>query len=179
MSRAWRFILSRGHRPVQWLWVSAAVIAFDQLTKLWISYHLGLFDVEQILPFFNLTLLHNQGAAFSMLSHASGWQRWFFIALGIAVSLGIMAWLRRLPASGQALLSSGLALILGGALGNVLDRVWRGYVVDFIQVHYGHWTFPAFNLADSAITIGAALVILDSLLNKADQDSESAGAGQA
>lgn len=169
MSEVWGFSLSRGHRPVQWLWISAAVIVLDQLTKVWISHSLGLFDVVPVLPFFNLTLLHNTGAAFSMLDHASGWQRWFFIALGIGVSLGIMAWLRRLPASGQALLSSGLSLIVGGALGNVLDRVWRGYVIDFIQVHYGHWNFPAFNLADSAITVGAALVILDSLLNKAGE----------
>src|SRR6185503_10560221 len=108
--------------------------------------------------------LHNEGAAFSFLSNAGGWQRWLFVALGVGVSGGILYWLRRLPAKGQGLLAAGVSLILGGALGNVIDRVLQGHVIDFIRVHWAEHYFPAFNVADSAITIGAAFVILDSLL---------------
>jgi signal peptidase II len=108
--------------------------------------------------------LHNTGAAFSFLSDASGWQRWVFVGLGVAVSAGILVWLRRLPSKGQGLLAAGLSLILGGALGNVIDRVLHGHVIDFIRVHYDEHYFPAFNVADSAITIGAVLIVLDNLL---------------
>jgi signal peptidase II len=113
-----------------------------------------------------LTHQHNAGAAFSMLNNASGWQRWFFIALGLSVSVVLMIWLRRIRSSEQLLLPVGLALILGGALGNVIDRVWLGYVIDFIHVHYDRvgFSFPAFNVADSAITVGAACLILDAFL---------------
>jgi signal peptidase II len=108
--------------------------------------------------------LHNEGAAFSFLSDAAGWQRWMFIGLGVVVSVGILVWLRRLPPKGQHLLAAGLSFVLGGALGNVIDRVLWGHVIDFIRVHYEEHYFPAFNVADSAITIGAALLILDNLL---------------
>ena len=108
--------------------------------------------------------LHNEGAAFSFLSDAAGWQRWLFTGLGLAVSAGILVWLRRLPAQGHNVLAAGLSLVLGGALGNVIDRVFWGHVIDFIRVHYEDWYFPAFNVADSAITVGAALLILDNLL---------------
>jgi signal peptidase II len=147
-----------------WLWVSMAVILLDQLTKYAVAQNLREFDQIVLLPVLSLVRLHNEGAAFSILSDASGWQRWFFTALGIAVSIGIMIYLRRLPARGQGVLAAGLAFVLGGALGNVIDRVLWGHVIDFISVHYGGWSFPAFNVADSAITIGAALLILDTLL---------------
>ena len=148
-----------------WLWVGVAVMALDQWTKWLIVQH---FDQEyqrvDLLPMLQLMRLHNTGAAFSFLSDADGWQRWVFIGLGVAVSAGILVWLRRLPAKGQGLLASGLSLILGGALGNVIDRVLHGHVIDFIRVHYDEHYFPAFNVADSAITIGAVLIVLDNLL---------------
>ena len=145
-----------------WLWLSVAVMALDQWTKALVVDRFEEFDRLVLLPVLELMRLHNEGAAFSFLSDAGGWQRWVFIGLGVAVSAAILLWLRRLE--GQAILAAGLALILGGALGNVIDRVLWGYVIDFIRVHYEEHYFPAFNVADSAITIGAALVILDNLL---------------
>jgi signal peptidase II len=147
-----------------WLWLAIAVMALDQWTKRLITDHLVEFQQIVLLPVLEIMRLHNEGAAFSLLSHAAGWQRWLFTGLGIAVSIGILAWLRRLPARGQSLLAAGLSLILGGALGNVIDRVALGHVIDFIRVHYEQYYFPAFNVADSAITIGAILVIFDNLL---------------
>ncbi len=147
-----------------WLWLAVAVIALDQWTKSLVVERFAELDRLVLLPVLELMRLHNEGAAFSFLDDAGGWQRWLFIGLGVAVSAGILVWLRRLPAAGQALLAAGLSLILGGALGNVIDRVLLGYVIDFIRVHYEEHYFPAFNVADSAITIGAGLVILDNLL---------------
>ena len=149
-----------------WMWLSLAVIALDQWTKSLITSNFSEFDSVTLLPVLDLMRLHNEGAAFSFLSDASGWQRWLFTFLGIGVSAGIMIWLRRLPAKGQNMLAASLALIMGGALGNVIDRVLWGHVIDFIRVHYQAWYFPAFNIADSAITIGAGLLILDSLLHR-------------
>lgn len=147
-----------------WLWVSFVVMVLDQWVKGLVVERFDLYDSITVLPVLDITRLHNTGAAFSFLAGASGWQRWFFIGLGVVVSTAILIWLRRLPARGQQLLAAGLALILGGALGNVIDRVRWGYVVDFIHVHYERWYFPAFNVADSAITLGAVLLILDALL---------------
>ena len=147
-----------------WLWLAVLVMALDQWTKRLITEHLVEFQQIVVLPVLDIMRLHNEGAAFSFLSQAEGWQRWVFIGLGVVVSVGILAWLRRLPARGQNLLAAGLSLILGGALGNVIDRVLLGHVIDFIRVHYEQYYFPAFNVADSAITIGAILVILDNLL---------------
>lgn len=149
---------------VRWLWLSVAVIAVDQLSKWIIGHHMNLFDTVRIGSFFQLTLLHNTGAAFSFLSSASGWQQWVFIALGLIVSVIILFWLRRLPRSERRLLGAGLALVLGGALGNVIDRVARGFVIDFFDFFYKGHHFPPFNVADSAITVGAILVIVDTLL---------------
>ncbi|MBN1240569.1 MAG: lipoprotein signal peptidase [Gammaproteobacteria bacterium] len=160
MSGRWSLRASAG----RWLLLSLAVIVLDQWTKLLIMQNFREFDEIVLLPVLNLVRLHNEGAAFSFLSTASGWQRWVFTGLGIVVSLGIAIWLLRLPRKGQSLLAAGLALVMGGALGNVIDRIRFGHVVDFIHVHYGDAYFPAFNVADSAITIGAALLILDSLL---------------
>lgn len=145
-----------------WLWLTVIVLVTDQLTKAWVSASFSLYERLHLLPFLDITRVHNRGAAFSFLSSAAGWQRWFFSALALAVSLMIVIWLRRLP-SGQRRLAAGLAFVLGGALGNLWDRLQHGYVVDFIDVYYGNWHWPAFNVADSAITVGAALLILDAL----------------
>ncbi len=146
-----------------WLWLSAVIIVADQVTKWLVVQTFQLYDRLELLPFFALTRLHNPGAAFSFLSDASGWQRWFFITLGIAVTVLIMVWLRKLPPRGKGWLAAGLALIVGGALGNVIDRAIYGYVIDFISVYYQTWHVPAFNVADSAITVGAVILIIDSL----------------
>jgi signal peptidase II len=160
-SRRW-FGLNAG--ASNWLWLGVAVIALDQWTKWLILQRFEEFDRLVLLPVLEFMRLHNEGAAFSFLDDAGGWQRWLFIGLAVAVSAGILVWLRRLPAKGQGLLAAGLSLILGGALGNVIDRVLHGHVIDFIRVHYEEHYFPAFNVADSAITIGAILVVLDNLL---------------
>lgn len=147
-----------------WLIVSLAVIALDQLTKLQVTQELALYQRVPVLPFLDLVRLHNTGAAFSFLAGASGWQNWLFSGIAVVVSIGILWWLTRLPARGKTLLALGLALLLGGALGNLIDRVIYGYVVDFLLVYYGEWSYPAFNVADSAITGGVALLLFDGLV---------------
>ncbi|MSR14408.1 MAG: lipoprotein signal peptidase [Gammaproteobacteria bacterium] len=135
------------------------IIGTDQVTK-WLA--VGTFDYGVPMPLcpgLNLTLLHNTGAAFSFLASAGGWQRWFFVALATAAS-GYLVYLLRLPTPSSASYRLGLAFVLGGALGNLIDRLWLGYVVDFIQVYYRQWYWPAFNVADSAITVGAVLLLL-------------------
>jgi signal peptidase II len=144
-----------------WLGIALVVILLDQLSKTAILVAFQLGDSRTITPFFNLVRVHNSGAAFSFLAGASGWQRWFFVGLGVAAALFIV-WLLR-SHGGQRLFSWALALILGGAVGNVVDRLQHGYVVDFIQLHYSGWYFPSFNVADSAITLGAILLIVDEL----------------
>ena len=148
-----------------WLWLTALVVALDQLTKHLIVEHFALYQGITLAPMLQLMHLRNTGAAFSFLSGAGGWQRWVFVGLALAVSAAILVWLTRLPARGRGLLAASLALVMGGALGNVIDRLSRGYVIDFVRVHYQQWYFPAFNVADSAITIGAGLLILDNLLD--------------
>jgi signal peptidase II len=148
-----------------WLWLSMLVLALDQWTKRMILDRFEPYEEHILLPMLDIVRWHNEGAAWSFLSDAGGWQRWFFTALGIVVSGGILIWLRQLPAKGQGRVAAGLALVIAGALGNVIDRVHLGYVVDFIKVHYGGWIFPAFNVADSAITIGAGLIILDAVID--------------
>ena len=145
-----------------WLGIAAVIILVDQFTKTLIVGAFQLGDSHTVTSFFNIVRAHNTGAAFSFLAGAGGWQRWFFIGLGGAAALFIV-WMLR-SHGGQRLFSWALALILGGALGNVIDRLIHGYVVDFIQVHYAGRYFPAFNVADSAISIGAACLILDELL---------------
>jgi signal peptidase II len=147
---------------LKWLWLTGLVLVLDLLTKSVMSHYLVLYEPVAVFPGFNLTLMHNTGAAFSFLDNASGWQRWLFAFISIAVSTGIIIWLRRLQ-PGQRWLAAALALILGGALGNLWDRVTLGYVVDFIQVYYRDWSWPAFNVADSAISVGAAILVVDSL----------------
>jgi len=145
---------------LKWLWISAVVIILDQLTKYLASDLLVLHEPVAIIPFINLMLAHNTGAAFSFLSDAAGWQRWFFIVLALVVSAVILFWMHGLPQK-AARTAIPLALILGGALGNVWDRIQLGYVVDFIDVYYERWHWPAFNVADSSITIGTVLLIID------------------
>ena len=145
-----------------WLGIALLVILIDQFSKTLI---LGAFqhgDSRSVTSFFNLVRVHNTGAAFSFLAGASGWQRWFFVGLG-AVAAVFIVWMLR-SHGGQRLFSWALSLILGGAIGNVIDRLLHGYVVDFIQVHAAGWYFPSFNVADSAITVGAVLLILDELM---------------
>ncbi|MCO5975968.1 signal peptidase II [Ideonella oryzae] len=144
-----------------WLGLAAVVILLDQFSKTLILGFFELGDSHTVTSFFNVVRVHNPGAAFSFLAGASGWQRWFFIGLGAAASAFIVWMLRRHP--GQTLFCFAVSMILGGALGNVIDRVIHGYVVDFIQVHYAGRYFPSFNLADSAITLGAICLVLDEL----------------
>ena len=144
-----------------WLGIAAVVVVLDQITKAMILSALKLGDAHRVTAFFDIVRAHNRGAAFSFLNDASGWQRWFFIGLGLAAAAFIVWLLAR--HGGQRLFGWALALILGGAVGNVVDRLLHGYVVDFIQVHWRGAYFPSFNIADSAITVGAALLILDEL----------------
>ena len=151
-----------GGSLVPWLGIAIIVILLDQFSKTVI---LGMFQLDgsrTVTSFFNVVRVHNTGAAFSFLAGAAGWQRWFFIGLGAVAAVFIVWMLMR--HGGQRLFSWALALILGGAIGNVIDRMLHGYVVDFIQVHWRGWYFPSFNVADSAITVGAGLLILDELL---------------
>ena len=152
-------------RASAWLVLSALIILLDQLTKAYITRHFGVFEFTSVLPILDITRLHNVGAAFSFLATASGWQRWLFIALAVGVSIGITAWLVRLPPGTHSLLAAGLALVLGGAIGNVIDRIRLGHVIDFIHFHWDQAYFPAFNVADSAITLGAACLLLDALFD--------------
>mgnify|MGYP002041504665 FL=1 len=147
-----------------WPWLAWAVFLMgaDQITKTLILNHYQLGDSTFITSFFNIVRAHNTGAAFSFLSDAGGWQRWLFTGIGVAATIFIVWQLRAHP--GQKLFSFALSSILGGAVGNVVDRLMHGYVVDFLQFHYAGWYFPSFNLADAAITVGAACLILDELL---------------
>lgn len=158
-------ITSIDRRRWPWFIVSLCVVLADQLSKAYIVSHLGEFEVMAIFPVLDITLMHNVGAAFSLLATASGWQRWFFIVLAVGVSVGLAFWLYRLPGRGRNLLALGLSLILGGALGNVIDRIRLGSVIDFLHFHLSQAYFPAFNVADSAITVGAACLLLDAMLD--------------
>ena len=144
-----------------WLGIAFVVILLDQITKVLILRDFQLGDSRYVTEFFNIVRVHNTGAAFSFLADAAGWQRWFFVGLGAVATVFIVWMLRR--HGEQTLFSWALSLILGGAIGNVIDRLLHGYVVDFIQLHYGSAYFPSFNVADSAISVGAALLIFDEL----------------
>ncbi len=145
-----------------WLLLSLVVIVLDQLSKYWVDHAMQLYQSIELLPGLQLTYVRNTGAAFSFLSQAGGWQRWFFIGLGISASGLIGWWLYRLDRCRQIEAMS-WALVLGGALGNVIDRVLYGYVIDFLDVYYQDWHWPAFNVADSAISLGVVLLLIDSL----------------
>ena len=143
--------------------VALAVVVADQATKWAIVEWVPLYDRVPLNSFINLTHQKNTGAAFSFLANAGGWQRWFFVVLASIVSAVIAVWIWRIRKEGQAMLSLGLALVLGGAVGNLIDRIWFGHVTDFIQVWFGEWAFPSFNVADAGISVGAALLIIDAL----------------
>jgi signal peptidase II len=145
----------------RWLWVSLAVVVADLATKAWITSAFAYGESLRITPFFNLVLVHNKGAAFSFLADAGGWQRWFFTVVTIVISVAIVVMLRR--QHGSRLLALALALVLGGAIGNLYDRLTLGHVVDFVQLHALGLYWPAFNVADSAISVGVALLVWDSL----------------
>ncbi|WP_101759656.1 signal peptidase II [Oceanicoccus sp. KOV_DT_Chl] len=167
--------MSLNRQAVGWLLIAMFIVALDQWTKYLASTQLNYGIPVEILPVFNLTLQHNTGAAFSFLADAGGWQRWFFTAVSSLVSIVLFVWLCRLPRK-QPVLAASLSFILAGAVGNLWDRVALGYVVDFISVHYQGSFFPAFNIADSAITLGAAFMILDMFMNPDNHQSDKSNA---
>ncbi|RFF30102.1 signal peptidase II [Wenzhouxiangella sediminis] len=146
-----------------WLIMAAVVVALDLFTKELAMQYLELYRPNPVLSWLNLTLAHNTGAAFSFLASGSGWQRWFLSGVAVVIVAVLLVWLWRLPHRAR-LLPSALALVIGGAIGNLVDRIRFGYVIDFIDVHYAGWHWPAFNLADSAIVVGVILLLLDSLI---------------
>lgn len=161
--------LSGQRSMLPWLALSAVILVLDLVTKYLASSHLDYALPVNVIPgFFNLTLLHNTGAAFSFLATESGWQRWFFIALASLVSLALIKWLQTLQ--GDRWMAIAITLILGGALGNLYDRITLGYVVDFLHFFWDDYHFPAFNIADTAISIGAAMMILDLFRKHEDQE---------
>ena len=146
---------------LKWLGLSFLAVLLDQLSKLLIADNMQLYQSINIMPYVNLTYVHNTGAAFSFLSEAGGWQRWFFAALAIVIGSVIAVWLSRLKAH-ETLMAVSLSLVLGGAIGNLIDRLAYGYVIDFIDIYVQSWHWPAFNVADSAITLGVVLMLLES-----------------
>lgn len=145
----------------RWLPLSFALVVFDQWTKGWIEWHYELGEYTPVFFWLDIIRLHNPGAAFSFLADAGGWQRWFFTIFAVGVSVMLIVWLRKVRLKTEPILAIALALVLSGAVGNVIDRIEHGYVVDFIHVHWQQAYFPAFNIADSAITIGAILLLWD------------------
>ncbi len=149
--------------------IAALVVILDQITKVWVDRSLQLYEQIPVTPMFNITLAYNRGAAFSFLSDAGGWQRWFFIGISVVVSVCLTVWLYRMKPN-EKWLAIAIALILGGAIGNnLIDRVIYGHVVDFIQVYYNTWYFPSFNVADSAITVGTILLLILTFFEKDEQ----------
>jgi signal peptidase II len=154
---------------MHWIWLSSLVVIFDQITKYLAEDMLIRHRPVNIVEGLNMTLVYNRGAAFSFLSNAGGWQRWFFMILSLGISIALVIWLRQLSRSEEGkriFLVSGLALILGGAIGNLIDRTLYGHVIDFIDVYYKTHHWPAFNIADSAISLGAAFLIIDMFKHK-------------
>jgi signal peptidase II len=157
---------------LKWLWLSLLAVILDQGSKLVIAGSMQLYQSIPIMPYFNLTYVHNTGAAFSFLSEAGGWQRWFFAGLALVISIVIAVWLARLKQH-ETLLAVALSLVLGGAIGNLIDRLAYGYVIDFLDVYYQTWHWPAFNIADSAITLGVILMLVESFgLWKSEEKTE-------
>lgn len=150
---------------LKWCWLSLIIILLDQSSKYLIMYFLALYQSKPVLPFFNLTLIHNTGAAFSFLSQQPTVAFWLFSVIALTISVVILIWLYRLPLS-RRWSSCALSLILGGAIGNVIDRFTHGYVIDFLDFYYQHWHFAAFNLADAAISVGAAMLFVEVFFRK-------------
>ena len=157
---------------LRWLWLSALVVVLDQVTKLWAEAALLGQPPLNLLPHLDLILVYNTGAAFSFLSDAGGWQRWFFVFMAGAVTLVLVFWLRRLR-NRELWLAVALSLIIGGAVGNLLDRLLFGHVIDFIDIYYRQWHWPAFNVADSAISVGVVLILIDGFFGRKDQDQKT------
>ena len=166
-------IISGNPRFVTWMVVAAVIVVVDQLTKWAIVEWIPLYDKVPLNSFLNLTHQKNSGAAFSFLANAGGWQRWFFVILATVVSAVIAVWIWRIRSESQTVLSAGLALVLGGAVGNLIDRLLLGHVTDFIQVWFGSWAFPSFNVADAGISVGAALLIIDALFLSGREERKS------
>ena len=162
---------------LKWLWLALIVIVLDQLTKWLASDLLVLHQPLAVMPMFNLTLMHNTGAAFSFLHDAGGWQRWLFTLIAIVVSIVIVAWLKQLKTK-DIWQAAGLSMILGGAIGNVIDRLVHGYVVDFLEVYYDIYYWPAFNIADSAITVGVGILIIDGIREHLHQRKHKSDTGE-
>ncbi|MDP2635231.1 MAG: signal peptidase II [Pseudoalteromonas sp.] len=155
-----------------WLWLSLLFLVADFASKTLVVNTMNLRDSIDILPFFNLTYVHNYGAAFSFLSDESGWQRWFLSAIAITISALLIWWLKRLPASNKVLCGA-YSLVLAGAIGNLYDRMYYGYVIDFLHFYYENWHFPAFNIADSAICVGAALLLFDAFTGESPKEHKA------
>ena len=160
--------MSQGAGMLRWLWLSLIVIVLDQATKQWFESSFMVYEVVNVLPFFNLTLVYNEGAAFSFLSDQSGWQRWFLAAVATVVTSVLVIWLRGLQQQ-EKLTAISLGLIIGGAVGNLIDRLLFGHVIDFLDFYIGQYHWPAFNIADSAIFIGVAVMIYDVLFDRGDK----------
>jgi len=156
---------------LRWLWISLCVIIFDQATKQIAEAQLTAHQAVNVMPYFDWYLTYNTGAAFSLLADAGGWQRWFFTIIAIVVSGVIVQWIRKLP-SDEILTAVSLSLILGGAIGNLIDRILLGHVVDYIQVWLGSIAFPAFNIADAAISVGAVTLILSSFFGTHKEEAD-------
>ena len=154
---------------LKWLWLSLGVIVIDQITKQIAEAQLSLHEPVNLIPYFDWFLTYNTGAAFSLLADAGGWQRWLFTVIAILVSAVIVQWIRKLPTE-DSLTALSLSLILGGAIGNLIDRILLGHVIDYIQIWLGSYPFPAFNIADAAISVGAALLILSSFFGVPKED---------
>lgn len=146
----------------RWLWVAIIVFSFDRFTKYWAEQYLSTYTATAVTPGFNLTLSYNKGAAFSFLDHAPGWQIWFFGIVALVVSIAIIVWLTRLS-SRDRWMSIALSLVVGGALGNLWDRIHYGHVIDFIQLYVSHFYWPVFNIADSAVCVGATMMFIHTL----------------
>ncbi len=156
---------------LKWLGLSLLVLVLDQLSKLWVVANFDLYESIQLIPQLNFTYVHNTGAAFSFLSSAGGWQRWFFVAIALIASISLSIWLTRLKPA-ERWMAVTLSLILGGAIGNVIDRISYGYVIDFIDVYYQTWHWPVFNIADCAISVGVLMMLIDTFRPQATTRSE-------
>ena len=163
--------MSATHPQMKWLWISLLVVVLDQGTKQIAESLLTPHQPVNLLPFFDWYLTYNTGAAFSFLANAGGWQRWLFTVIAIVISVVIVQWIRKLP-SDETMTAFSLSLILGGAIGNLIDRVYLGHVIDYIQVWLGDYPWPAFNIADAAISVGAALLILSSFAGIGNTSTE-------
>jgi len=165
-------------RSLRWLWLSTVIVILDQYSKLLVVQNLLEYQRINLLPVLDLVRFHNTGAAFSILADAGGWQHWLFTGVAFLVVAGIIWYQWLLPRDGCRTLATGLALVLGGAVGNVIDRLIHGYVVDFVFFYYGEWSWPAFNLADSAITVGVVLILFDSFFLERKRNAAAQVASQ-